>query len=363
MSSKPSAFSLPVHQFDLNLLPSDARAIGSQAFKDAVVQHFVEQYSGSGQTTLVTVDDAEINVVHLPEDTDPMDFVLPMLQGGRIREAVPFLEVLAKVSPDNVDVLFNLGVAYSELGQYDEAIIRLKRAVQLDPKHAHAWTAIGVAYQRMGKPEQALEPMRRAVEAAPDDGYSLRNLGAVLMSRGLADEAIDCLRKARQAIPHDAQATYGLAAALEARGETADIDEADELYKVVITRWPGSDFAERARQARTKIAHVNMRKATGGGLRPDVVMYIAGALDTFARVGPVKTREITFEVAMKGQGGLDINDSRKKYTLKSLPGEFSGMHLVSIMYAGIKQVDPSLNPGIDLSAEYEAAKALHKPQA
>jgi Flp pilus assembly protein TadD len=113
-----------------------------------------------------------------------------------IREAVPFLEALAKQKPDDVGVLYNLGIAYSELGQYDEAIIRLKRAVQLNPEHAHAWTGIGVAYQRRGMPEQALEPFRRAVEASPTDGYSLRNLGAALLSRGHQEEALSYRRRA-----------------------------------------------------------------------------------------------------------------------------------------------------------------------
>ena len=89
-------------------------------------------------------------------------------------------------------------------------------------------------------------------------------------------------------------------------------------------------------------------------------MYIASALETFAELGPDKIRQITVEVAMKGQSGLDINDPEPKYTLTSLPGNFSGMHLVSIMYAGFKALDPSIDAGIDLSAEYEAAKAMQR---
>jgi hypothetical protein len=149
-----------------------------------------------------------------------------------------------------------------------------------------------------------------------------------------------------------------LASALEAVGGEENEDEADELYLVVIQRFPSSQVAELARQARTKRAHENMRAKTRGGLRPDVVMYIASALDTFAKVGPDKSRQITLEVAMKGQSGLDINDPEQKYTLASLPGKFSGMHLVSIMYAGLKDLDPNMDAGIDLSAEYEAAKAM-----
>jgi tetratricopeptide (TPR) repeat protein len=357
-SPQPFAFTIPIHQFDLGLLPPDARAIGSDAFKDAVIVHFVAQYAGTGQTAIVTVDDADINVVQLPANTEPLDFVMTMLQGGRIREAVPFLEAMNKSDPDNAQVLFNLGIAYSELGELDEAIIKLKRAVQIDPTHAHAWTGIGVAYQRMGKREQALEPFQRAVEEGPDDGYALRNLAACLMSLGRHAEGLPLMRRARRVLPHDQQATFGLASALIEAGGPGDEAEADELFKVVIERWPGSKVAEFAREARTKLSSKGIRAAVGGGLRPDVVMYISAALDIFEKAGPGKTRDIAFEVAMLGQSGLDTNDTTQKYTLKTLPGKFSGLQLVALMYAGFKQLDPNLDAGIDFGPEYAAAQAM-----
>ena len=263
-------------------------------------------------------------------------------------------------SPNNVQVLYNLGVAYSEVGEFDEAIIRLKRAVKLDPLHAHAWTAIGVAYQRIGKREQAIEPLEMAVKADPSDGYARRNLGAVLLSEGKSQAALDHLREARKALPHDAQTTFGLAAALEEVGGEDNLEEADELYIVVIERFPASPVAEQARQARTQLAHNTMRQAVSGGVRPDVVMYIAQALRTFAEVGPAKRQQIALEIALKGQSGLDINDPEQKYSLKCLPGSFSGMHLVSIMYTAFKQIDPTMDSGVDLHAEYIAAIEMNK---
>ena len=360
MSSQPTSFKLPLSRFDLNLLPANARKIGSDAFKLAVSMHFAAQYAAKGQQVLVSVDDEEIQVLTLPADSNPLDFVMTMLQSGRIKDSVPYLEAMDKSDPNNVQVLYNLGIAYSELGQFDEAIIRLKRAVQLDPQHSHAWTGIGVAYQRMGKRELALEPMQKAVKADPTDGYGRRNLGAMLMGLRRYDDALAHLREARKALPHDAQTLYGLAAALEAVGGDDNGDEADELYQVVIQRWPGSEVAELARTARTKRAHQNMRAKVGGGLRPDVVMYIAGALDTFEELGPAKAQQIALEVAMKGQQGLDINDPDQKYTLSTLPGKFSGMHLVSIMYAGMRAMDPDMETGIDLKVEYDAAVAMRR---
>jgi hypothetical protein len=68
--------------------------------------------------------------------------------------------------------------------------------------------------------------------------------------------------------------------------------------------------------------------------------------------------DVTFEVAMLGRSGFDINSPDKKYTLKSLPGHFSGLHLVSMMYVAMKSMVPTTDVGIDLSKEYAEAKRL-----
>jgi tetratricopeptide (TPR) repeat protein len=358
MKNKPSFFTLPLSRFDVSQLHPDCRTFGTEKFKDAVLEHFAKQYAQLSQQAVVFVDSETIFVLVVPEGDDPFDFVLSMLQSGHIKEAIPFLEMLTKSTPDSVQILYNLGVAYSELAQYDEAIIRLKRAVKLDPKHAHSWTAIGVAYQRMGEHEKALEPMEKAVDAEPTDGYARRNLGALMMGLGKFEEALAHLRVARKALPQDPQTLYGLAGALENTLGEGNLDEADELYQVVIRIAPGSKVADLAKSARTKISHDAMRSKVGGGLRPDVVMYIAGALRTFKEIGPQKAKQLTLEIALKGQSGLDINDPTQKYTLKSRPGNYSGMHLLSIMYAGFKAIDPNMDAGVDLSAEYEAAKAF-----
>ena len=61
---------------------------------------------------------------------------------------------------------------------------------------------------------------------------------------------------------------------------------------------------------------------------------------------------------MLGRGGIHVDDSQRQYSLKSLPSERSGLHLVCIMYAGMKSIAPEANAGFDLAAEYQAAMSL-----
>jgi len=354
-------FKIALHRFDVNLLPADARQVGTEAFKTAVMLHFAAEYAAQGQTAIVTVDDAEITVMAFPAEASALDFVMPMLRAGKIGEALPYLESLTKSAPANAAVLYNLGIAYNELGQFDEAVIRLKRAVQLDPGHAHAWVGIGNAYHRMRKPDQALEAFERAVEADPDDGYTQRNLGGMLVGFKRIDEAVPHLRRALQLMPDDPQAIFGLATALEEVG-TGDADEeADRYYLRLIQEHPNSPMVEQAEKARTVFAHKRLKGNSVGGLRLDVTMYIAQALRTFDQLGPQKRQAIAAEIAVLGRNGLDINDPDAKYTLKSLPGTFSGLHLVAIMFTAFKQIDPTMETGADFSAEYQAA--LEVPSA
>lgn len=348
-------YKIPLHRFDVNLLPPEARQVGTEAFKTAVMLHFAAEYAAQGQTAMVTVYDSEITVMSFPAEATALDYVLPMLKAGKISESVPYLESLTKSAPLNSAVLYNLGICYNELGQYDEAVIRLKRAVQLDPGHAHAWVGIGNAYYRMRKPEQALEAFEKAVELDPNDGYTHRNLGGILIGFKRIDDALVHLRKSLELMPDDPQSIFGLATALEDVGTDEADEEADAVYQRFILEHPSSPMAAQAEKSRSAFAHKRLKSRSVGGFRPDVMMYILDALKTFKRVGPEKRRQIALEIAVLGRSGLDINDPDSKYKLKTLPGTYSGLNLLAIMYSAFHQIDPKMEVGADFSAEYAAA--------
>jgi hypothetical protein len=119
-------------------------------------------------------------------------------------------------------------------------------------------------------------------------------------------------------------------------------------------------MVEQAEKARTAFAHRRLKSNAVGGFRPDVMMYIAGALQTFKQLGAQKRQLIALEIAMLGRGGLDINDPADKYTLEALPGMFSGLHLLAIMYTAFRQIDPTMDTGADFSAEYQAALEMQQ---
>jgi len=75
-------------------------------------------------------------------------------------------------------------------------------------------------------------------------------------------------------------------------------------------------------------------------------------------MSPEQVRDVGVEIAMLGRQGLDVNDSTQRYQLTRIPGRFSALSLVCLMYAAFKQVSPDADIGFDLSQEYAAAIGL-----
>ena len=88
-------------------------------------------------------------------------------------------------------------------------------------------------------------------------------------------------------------------------------------------------------------------------------MYMLDALERFDTLPKSKVKQIAFEIAVLGMSGLDYASSERKYRLNALPGEeFSGLQLMCLMHAGLRQVDPSLSTGMDLEGPYQAARGM-----
>ncbi|MBA2453180.1 MAG: tetratricopeptide repeat protein [Chloroflexia bacterium] len=357
---EPLKFRIGRTDFDSELLPPDSRETDTHAFEQAVTAFYRNQFAPLDGEVDVSFSDDTIEVSWEPDRPTEtlMERAISLLQTGELVKAVPFLEALIAVEPDNVDALYNLGMAFSDLGRLDEAKMYLLKAIHIQPDHSNALTALGVALQRSGDPEAARRRLEQAVKIDQSNGYAYRNLGAVLGTLGEWNEAEPAFRKACQLLPEDQPSVFGLAEVLAKSGNTDRLDEADKAYERAIRIDPDSQISEMARQARSRIAQSNFRQA-GGALRPDGVMYCLGALEKFEHMSQSEVQAVAFEIAMLGRRGIEVNDPDVTYALRSLPGSYTGLHLMALMYVGFKQIAPDLDSGFDLKAEYKTAQQLH----
>ena len=351
-------FTLAIDDFDISLLPPEAQQRGTPAFREAVKKYLSTEFNRMGGWNSVEVDNHLIEVSWTPDrqPADPLAQVVEKLNRAEYPGAITLLRLFLSDRPNDVNLLYNLGMALSDTSQLDDAVNHLRRAVTLADDFTNARIALGVALQRQGKNADAIVALTEAVRRDSKNSLAHRNLGASLGQAGRTEEAEKHLRQATVLDPQDQQAMFGLAETLALLSRHK---EAEEAYKKVIEINEYGNIAELAQEALRKMAEQSFKDRAVGGLRPDAIMYCVSAMEKFEKMSQEEVKRIAFEITMKGRTGLNTNDPKQKYQLNSLLGNFSGLNLVCLMYVAFKSIAPEADVGFDLSKEYAAAKTLY----
>lgn len=271
---------------------------------------------------------------------------------GKLEEAKDVFEEILMDDPKNVDALYNLGMCFTELAHPEKAIKALEQCVKYKPDFSNAYVALGFAHSRMNDLGNAKRYFLDALKLDANNSFALRNLGGLFGGVGEIEKSLYYLEKAYEIDPHDPNTVYGLGYAYQ---KVKDYEKADKYYKQVLKMDVPGEIRSLAKDGLREIA-VSHFKARG--FRMDAVFYLLSALKLFEQRTEEEIRNIAFEIALKGQSGLDINNPDIKYTLNSLAGEFTGLQLVSYMYVGFNKIAPDQDIGVDLSDEYNMALKL-----
>ena len=279
-------------------------------------------------------------------------YALMLIEAHKFEGAKDLLEELIESNPGNQDILYNLGMCYTELDEPEKAVEALSECIRYYPHHSNAYVALGFAYSRLADDEKAKDNFMRAIEIEPSNPYALRNLGGLYGKKNDYEKSILYLEKSFLINPDDQQTAYGLGYTYFHVGK---LDKAEKYFIIAIDLDESTKIASMAKDLRREIAEINLKSK---GFRQDAMFYCLSALQFFKKKSLEQVRHIAFEIGIKGRQGLDVNNPDKKYTLDSMDGSFSGLQLVSYMYVGFKMVDPKLDIGLDLSEEYKQALGL-----
>lgn len=85
-------------------------------------------------------------------------------------------------NPQNVNAWIQLGHAYFDTDQYENAINAYEKALELNPNNANVLTDLGIMYRRSGQSHKALENFEKAMTVDPKHENSRINKGIVLMN-------------------------------------------------------------------------------------------------------------------------------------------------------------------------------------
>jgi len=119
-------------------------------------------------------------------------------------------KALIKINPLFSEAYYNLGVAYSESGEYSKAVDAYKEAIERNPYYFNAFVNLGVAYSKLDMYGSAINVYMNAINITPDDADVHINLGIALGRLGMYSQAITALKRATELDTHNAEAHYNL---------------------------------------------------------------------------------------------------------------------------------------------------------
>ena len=94
-----------------------------------------------------------------------------LMQSETPMQGILMLRDIIEKDPDNTEVLWILGEASMQTGQFEKAVTRFERLTEVDNTGeflvAHLY--LGEAYVQLGKTEQAIESFNRFIESDSDE--------------------------------------------------------------------------------------------------------------------------------------------------------------------------------------------------
>ena len=99
---------------------------------------------------------------------------------------VPTEKNVAEAARLNMD----LGIAYFEKGNMEQAMMKLQRSIEEEPENPAAHRVLGLVYESLGDLDSAEEEYRIAVRQAPDDPDALNQLAIFNCRQGKATEGL-----------------------------------------------------------------------------------------------------------------------------------------------------------------------------
>jgi tetratricopeptide (TPR) repeat protein len=164
------------------------------------------------------------------------------MEKGDSAEALDLFDSVIESDPANAQALYFRGCACSETGEFLDAIAAYEQCVE----HARDRVSLplfnmGIAFQELGEAGKAIESFQQAIASDPTMADAWINIGRLLDDLGDSDMAIGCYNTALQIEPKDVTALSNRGNSLRA---IRQFSEADASYEAALTE-NSQDLAAR----------------------------------------------------------------------------------------------------------------------
>jgi Flp pilus assembly protein TadD len=235
----------------------------------------------------------------------------------------------------------NLGIAYNDRGEFENAIKYLKKSIMANPRYSYAYSNLGVAYMGVGRPIKAIINFKRAIRLDRKYLSAYCNLVKAYKSIGLTGRAIWFSQEALKIDPN----FYKIYCILGYLYSDKDSDKAMGFFKDA-ARLNETDFEPHyclgslyAQKGRYNESLSEYLKAARLGLN-DYNIY-----NNLAYVYIRKHRFGEAEAALRHSLALNSNQPAAYNHLGNLYSMFGYFELASQEYRSALKLEPA-NPGI-----------------
>jgi len=90
-----------------------------------------------------------------------------MLVSGDFQQAINFYNLAIKQNPNFSEAYLGLGMAYKELGKYNDAYAATQKAIELKPNYYQAYYNLGLILEKQGKNDEAIKSYEKFLDEVP----------------------------------------------------------------------------------------------------------------------------------------------------------------------------------------------------
>ncbi len=139
-----------------------------------------------------------------------LDEATRAMNDGRVDLAIPAMERLRGLRPEDRKLLSRIGMAYLRANQQDKAMEALEQMIELHADSFLAHHDMAAALESVGELERALEHAERAIELNPSHARSFTRKASILVRQKKAVEAASVYARAAELAPDDSGILFQL---------------------------------------------------------------------------------------------------------------------------------------------------------
>jgi len=142
--------------------------------------------------------------------SEKTDKAMSLFKEGKYKECIDAFSSVLETEPDNANVYNNMGVAYSNTGDFEHSENCFVRAIELDPELAQAYINLSDLYYKNGDIASAVGTLQRGSYELQDNLAIAHLLARVYIEDQRWDDAIVELERVLDGEPDNYDAYYDL---------------------------------------------------------------------------------------------------------------------------------------------------------